>query len=126
VLVVDDFTTNHVLVKAMMKPYRLEIDCVKSGLEAIDAIRNEKVRYNAVFMDHMMPEMDGPEAVRIIRNEIGTEYARNIPIIAMTSNAVVGNEDIYLSIGFQAVISKPIQIASLDAIIKEWVQPFER
>jgi len=121
VLVVDDFTTNLELVKAMMKPYCLQIDCVKSGRQAIDAIRCEEVRYNAVFMDLMMPEMDGVEATRIIREEIGTEYARNIPIIALTANAGAGIEEKLFNKGFQALLPKPIKKDSLDAILREWV-----
>jgi CheY-like chemotaxis protein len=73
-------------------------------------------------MDHMMPEMDGIEAVKIIREEIGSEYARNIPIIALTANAIVGNEQMFLSKGFQAFLSKPVEIANLDLVIHQWVR----
>jgi len=125
VLVVDDVITNLDVVKGMMKPYGMQIDCVTSGREAIEAIRSGKVKYNAVFMDHMMPEMDGIEAVRIIREEVGTEYARDIPIIALTANAIVGNEEMFLKKGFQAFISKPIEIARLDTVIREWVRDEE-
>jgi CheY-like chemotaxis protein len=69
--------------------------------------------------------MDGIEAVRIIREEIGTDYARNIPIIALTANAIVGNEQLFLSKGFQAFISKPIEILRLDAVVQEWVRDKE-
>jgi len=73
-------------------------------------------------MDHMMPGMDGIEAVRIIREEIGTDYAKTIPIIALTANAIVGNEEMFLSKGFQAFIPKPIEIARLDAVLRQWVR----
>jgi CheY-like chemotaxis protein len=73
-------------------------------------------------MDHMMPEMDGFEAVQIIRNEIGTEYAKTVPIIALTANAIVGNEALFLKNGFQAFLSKPIDIMSLDAVINRYVR----
>ena len=122
VLVVDDVQTNLDVARGLMKPYDMRIDCVLSGQQAVDAIRDEEIRYNAVFMDHMMPGMDGLEAVRIIREEIGTDYAKNIPIIALTANAVVGNEEMFLSKGFQAFISKPIDIARLDAVIRQWVR----
>jgi len=125
VLVVDDILTNLDVARGMMKPYGMHIDCVTSGQAAIDAIREEKVRYNAVFMDHMMPGMDGIEATRIIREEIGTEYARTVPIIALTANAIVGNEEMFLSKGFQAFISKPIDMARLDAVIRQWVRDKE-
>jgi len=126
VLVVDDVTTNLDVAKGMLKPYGMQIDCVTSGQRAVDRIRDEKVKYNAIFMDHMMPGMDGIEATRMIREEIGTEYARTIPIIALTANAIVGNEEMFLSNGFQAFISKPINIGRLDAVIREWVRDAEQ
>jgi|GEM_PF-625917 len=122
VLVVDDLPTNLDVAKGMLKPYGMQIDCVTSGQQAIDAIREEKVRYNAIFMDQMMPDKDGIETTRIIRQEIGTEYAKTIPIIALTANAIVGAEQIFLSKGFQAFISKPIETSALDAVVRQWVQ----
>ena len=122
VLVVDDVPTNLDVTRGMMKPYGMQIDCVRSGKEAIKAIKDQKVKYNAIFMDHMMPEMDGIEATRIIREKIGTAYAKKIPIIALTANAIVGNEDFFLKNGFQAFISKPIEIEKLDTVIREWVR----
>jgi CheY-like chemotaxis protein len=70
----------------------------------------------------MMPGMDGIEAARIIREEVGTEYARNVPIIALTANAIVGNEEMFLANGFQAFLSKPIDIMAMDAAIRRWVR----
>jgi CheY-like chemotaxis protein len=72
-------------------------------------------------MDHMMPDIDGIEAVRIIREEIGTEYAKTVPIIALTANAILGTEEVFLSKGFQAFISKPIDIMQLDSILNTWI-----
>jgi signal transduction histidine kinase/CheY-like chemotaxis protein len=122
VLIVDDMEANLVIAKGMMKPYGMQIDCVKSGQEAIDAVRAEEVRYNAIFMDHMMPVIDGIKAAKIIREEIGTEYAKTVPIIALTANAIVGNEEMFLQQGFQAFLSKPVDMAILDAVILEYVQ----
>jgi CheY-like chemotaxis protein len=73
-------------------------------------------------MDHMMPEMDGIEAVRIIRNEIGTAYARQAPIVALTANAVEGNREMFLRSGFNDFISKPIDIKRLDIVLNQWVR----
>ncbi|MDR0522776.1 MAG: response regulator, partial [Planctomycetaceae bacterium] len=122
VLVVDDVQTNLDVARGMLKPYEMQVDCVSSGPQAIDAIRQEKVRYNAIFMDHMMPGMDGIETTKIIREKIGTEYAENIPIIALTANAILGNEEMFLANGFQAFLSKPIDIMRLDAAIRRWVR----
>jgi signal transduction histidine kinase len=95
VLVVDDVVTNLDVAKGMMKPYAMQVDCVTGGQEAIDLVRAEEVLYNAIFMDQMMPGIDGLETTRIIREEIGTEYARTVPIIALTANAIVGNEEMF-------------------------------
>jgi signal transduction histidine kinase/CheY-like chemotaxis protein len=122
VLVVDDVVTNLDVAKGLMKPYGMTVDCVTSGREAIELIRSEKPHYDAIFMDHMMPGMDGIEAVRIIREEIGTDYAQNIPIIALTANAIVGNEEMFLAHGFQAFLSKPIDIMAMDVVIRYWVR----
>jgi len=103
----------------------MQIDCVTSGWEAVEAVYNEKVKYNAIFMDHMMPGIDGIEATRLIR-EIGTDYAKNVPIIALTANAIVGNEEIFLNKGFQAFVSKPIEISRLDAVIREFIRDREQ
>jgi signal transduction histidine kinase/CheY-like chemotaxis protein len=125
VLVVDDVQVNLDVACGMMKPYQMQIDCATSGKEAIELIKAEGVRYNAIFMDHMMPEMDGIEATRIIREEIGTEYAQTVPIIALTANAIVGNEEMFLSKGFQAFLSKPIDIQRMDQVIRTWVRDKE-
>jgi CheY-like chemotaxis protein len=72
-------------------------------------------------MDHMMPVMDGIEAKDEIR-ALGTEYARTIPIIALTANAVSGTEEMFYQHGFQAFLSKPVDLLKLDGVIKEFVQ----
>ena len=125
VLVVDDNTTNLDVAKGLMGPYKMKIDCVESGQKAVDAIRAENNRYDAVFMDHMMPGMDGIEAARAIR-ALGTEYAKNIPIIAMTANTIIGTEEMFLNEGFQAFLSKPIDISMLDLALRRWVRDRER
>jgi PAS domain S-box-containing protein len=122
VLVVDDVITNLDVAKGMMSAYDLTIHCATSGRQAIDIVKSEEVKYDAIFMDHMMPELDGIETVRIIRNEIGTEYARTIPIIALTANAIVGNDRLFLENGFQAFLTKPIDVVKLDAVLHEWIR----
>jgi CheY-like chemotaxis protein/nitrogen-specific signal transduction histidine kinase len=122
VLVVDDVATNLDVARGLMLPYGLTIDCVLSGPEAIEKVRKEDVKYDVIFMDHMMPGMDGIEAARIIRSEIGTEYAKTVPIIALTANALAGNEEMFLSSGFDAFIAKPIDIMRLDVILNQWVR----
>jgi CheY-like chemotaxis protein len=120
VLVVDDNKTNLMVASGLMKRYKMQVDCVNSGQGAIDRIASGEPIYNAVFMDHMMPEMDGIEAVDRIRS-LGTAYARSVPVIALTANAISGTEEMFYEHGFQAFLSKPIDVMALDAIIRQWV-----
>jgi CheY-like chemotaxis protein len=121
-LIVDDVEINLEIAKGMMEIYGPQIDCVSSGPQAVDLIREGAVKYDAIFMDHMMPGMDGIEAVRIIRNEIGTGYARTVPIVALTANAIISNEKMFLEYGFQALLPKPIELKKLDAVLSKWVK----
>jgi signal transduction histidine kinase/DNA-binding NarL/FixJ family response regulator/HPt (histidine-containing phosphotransfer) domain-containing protein len=119
-LVVDDVQTNLSVTKGYLKNYGIQADGVTGGRESIERIRAEKPKYDLIFMDHMMPEMDGIEAVKIIRNEINTPYAQTIPIIALTANALTGNDKLFLENGFQDYLPKPINLSALDRILKKW------
>ncbi|MDR1163035.1 MAG: response regulator [Candidatus Accumulibacter sp.] len=121
VLIVDDVETNLDVAKGILKPYGMYVDCARSGFEAVRLVREGKIKYDAIFMDHMMPEMNGVEAARIIREEIGGEYAKTVPIIALTANVVDGDET-FPKPEFQDVIPKPIDIHRMDAIINRWVR----
>jgi CheY-like chemotaxis protein len=119
ILVVDDVLSNLLVVKGLMEPYGINIYLVKNGQKAVDLVREEKIRFNAIFMDHMMPEMDGIEAVRIIR-ELDSEYAKTVPIIALTSNVSKENAGIFLEHGFQDFLSKPVDVFELEKILLKW------
>jgi signal transduction histidine kinase/ActR/RegA family two-component response regulator len=120
VLVVDDFQTNLDVAEGMLQKYKMQVDCVTSGQEAINLIAARNPVYNAIFMDHMMPGMDGIETTRLIR-ALDTKYAENIPIIAMTANVVAGNEQMFLDNGFSAFLPKPFNVMFLDSIVQRWV-----
>jgi signal transduction histidine kinase len=125
VLVVDDFPTNLDVAAGMLRKYKMNVDCVLSGQESIELIAAGEPVYDAVFMDHMMPEMDGMEATSAIR-ALGTEYAKNVSIIALTANVVAGNEQMFLDNGFDAYLSKPFNVMQLDSIIQRWVRDKSR
>jgi signal transduction histidine kinase/DNA-binding response OmpR family regulator len=119
VLVVDDIETNLYVACGLMSPYGLSIETVTSGFEAVDKIQKGCI-YDVIFMDHMMPGMDGIEAVKIIR-----ETGYNKPIVALTANAVTGQAEVFLKNGFDAFISKPIDIRQLDIVINKLIRDIQ-
>ncbi|MCL2441366.1 MAG: ATP-binding protein [Treponema sp.] len=116
VLIVDDVKTNLYVAKGLLQPYDLQIETVTSGFEAIEKIKNNE-EYDIIFMDHMMPKMDGIEAAKIIR-----ETGFTNPIVAFTANAVVGQAEMFLTNGFDAFIAKPIDSYELDQILKRFIK----
>ena len=116
VLIVDDVETNIYVAKGLMIPYELTIDSAESGYAAIEKVKNGK-SYDIIFMDHMMPQMDGIEATKIIR---GMGYDRSI--VALTANAVSGQAEIFLKNGFDDYISKPIDVRQLNTILNKLVR----
>jgi CheY-like chemotaxis protein len=110
---------NLYVAKGMLSPYGLQIDTALSGPEAIEKIKRSE--YDLVFMDHMMPKMDGMEATQEIR-KLGGVYEK-LPIVALTANAVAGMKEMFLSNGFNGFISKPIVMRELDNVIREWLSP---
>jgi signal transduction histidine kinase/CheY-like chemotaxis protein/HPt (histidine-containing phosphotransfer) domain-containing protein len=120
VLVVDDVKTNLSVAKGLLHPYLMQVDLCQSGAEAIEAAR--KKNYDLVLMDHMMPEMDGVEAVSRIRAlDVENFYYKNAPIIAVTANAVSGTEKMFLENGFDDFLSKPIDVIKLNAMLGKWI-----
>jgi len=116
VLIVDDVESNLFVARGLLTPYGLDIETVTSGYLAIEKIINGNV-YDIVFMDHMMPKMDGIEATKIIRESGYTE-----PIVALTANAVLGQMDIFLKNGFDDFISKPIDVRYMNHVLKKFVR----
>jgi CheY-like chemotaxis protein len=120
VLVVDDVSTNLKVAQGLMTPYRMQVDLCKSGHDAILALTEK--RYDLVFMDHKMPDMDGIETTALIR-EMGEKepYYKNLPVIALTANAVLGAKEIFLNSGFNGYLSKPIDMIKLNNVLEKWI-----
>jgi len=116
VLIVDDVEMNLYVAEGLMKPYKLQTNIAMSGFEVIDKIESGKV-YDIIFMDHMMPKMDGMETTKILRALGYTE-----PIVALTANALVGQAEVFLQNGFDAFISKPIDTRRLDYILNKFIR----
>jgi signal transduction histidine kinase/CheY-like chemotaxis protein/HPt (histidine-containing phosphotransfer) domain-containing protein len=126
ILVVDDLPTNLRIVEELLKPYGMKIDTSLSGSQALDLVRRN--HYDLVFMDHMMPEMDGLVATDLIRKqgpEGGSDYFRNLPIVMLTANAVAGQREMFLSNGVNDFLSKPIDVGKLNTILETWL-PVEK
>ena len=115
VLIVDDVDTNLYVAKGQMIPYGLTIETCASGFEAIKKVK-EGNTYDIIFIDHMMPKMDGIEATRIIR-----DMGYSGSIVALTANALIGQADVFLSSGFDGFISKPIETNYLDSYLKRFI-----
>ncbi len=121
VLVVDDNKVNLRVATGLLRKFGIVPDLVDNGQDSVDMIRRQ-VRYDLLFMDHMMPELDGIEATRLIR-AIGTPYAVNLPIVALSANAVKGMEDEFLVGGMDDFLPKPISLEMLGTILRKWLPP---
>ncbi|MCL2218886.1 MAG: ATP-binding protein [Chitinispirillia bacterium] len=116
VLVVDDVKTNLFVAIGLLSPYKLQIETAVSGFEAIDKV-NEGKTFDIIFMDHMMPEMDGMETTKKLRDQGYTGI-----IVALTANALVGNDEMFMQNGFDGFISKPINIRQLSTILNTFIR----
>ncbi len=118
ILFVDDNDMNLVVVKGLLKNTEIKIDTAASGMKCIDMVKQKK--YDMIFMDHMMPEMDGIETFNILK-EMKDNKSIKAPVIALTANAVVGAREMYISNGFTDYISKPIKSSVIENIIRKYL-----
>jgi len=120
VLVVDDVYMNLVLAKRFMAPFLLQVDLCSSGEEALDILQSKE--YDLVFMDQMMPGMDGTETTAQVRAMGKSDpYFRDLPVVALTADTVVGVRKVFLDNGFSDYVLKPIDIKKFNAILKKWI-----
>ncbi len=129
VLIVDDNLINLKVAVGLMKPYHMNLSTAESGAKAIWLIENEQ-HYDIVFMDHMMPKMDGVEATAKIRAK-GGDYFGKVPIVALTANTVNNARKMFLESGFNDFLAKPIDTGALDRVLRvflpeEMRQPVEQ
>lgn len=117
ILIVDDNEVNLKVAEGLLEPLKMKIDTAVSGQEAISKVTFK--RYDLIFMDHMMPELDGVETTHIIRR-FHPEYG-NVPIIALTANAVEGTMEMFLKEGMNDFVAKPIEIRVLISKVKKWL-----
>jgi len=117
VLIVDDNSINLTVASGILEPLNMCIDVAISAVQAIDKVT--KFNYDLIFMDHMMPEVDGVEATHIIRRML-PNY-NDIPIIALTANAVAGAKEMFIKEGMNDFVAKPIEIKDIVSKLRKWL-----
>ena len=117
-LIVDDTRMNLTVVCSLLKQTRVRIDTAMSGKEALEKVR--EMRYDIIFLDHMMPEMDGLETLQAMR-ELTDSKNEGVPVIALTANAVSGAREMYLAAGFVDYLSKPVSGSKLEKLLLEYL-----
>lgn len=118
VLVVDDNRMNIRVVEGLLKEYQIQVSFALSGEEALKKIKTKE--YDLIFMDHMMPGMDGVEALHRIRS-LEEDYFKQIPIIALTANAIAGAREMFIREGFNDFVPKPIESSVLIRALKRHI-----
>lgn len=118
ILAVDDNKTNLLVFKGLLKKTNAKIDTTLKGSEAIELFKSNN--YDIVFLDHMMPEMDGIEVLKKIR-ELEKDKEKKTPVIVLTANAMEGSKEEYLAYGFNDYLSKPVNGAALKSTLKKYL-----
>ena len=118
VLIVDDNVINRKVARSFLKSYSFDLTEAESGPEAIELVRTGW--YDIIFMDHMMPDMDGVEAAEIIRMDCGENGTAPV-MVALTANAMEGMREYFLEHGFQDFIAKPLDRKELNRLLLRWV-----
>ena len=116
ILVVDDNEMNRKVFCSLLKDTKMQIEEAASGKECIEKVK--RTAFHIIFMDHMMPEMDGIETLQVMKN-MADYPSKDTPVVILTANAIVGAREQYLEEGFQAFLSKPIDFKELEKIIEE-------
>jgi len=104
--------------KALMESYGMNVDIAESGKKAIEMVKNGN--YDLIFMDHMMPDLDGVDTTRLIRS-LDDERAKNTPIVALTADVVAGTKEMLLEEGMQDFLGKPIRDTELKTVLRKWL-----
>lgn len=119
-LIVDDEMMNLMVASGLFKEYEMVTETAGSGAEAIEKYRDGE--YDIIFMDHMMPRMDGIEAMKRLK-EMGRKKGRKTVIVALTANAVSGAKEMFMSEGFDGFIAKPIETGEFERVMRRVLPP---
>lgn len=118
VLVVDDNQINLQIVKGLLKSTKMSIDIASGGYECLENV--QKIKYDIILLDHMMPEIDGVEVLKRLKT-MSANMSKDAPVIALTANAIVGAREQYLNLGFDDYLAKPIDSKELEQVIKSYL-----
>ena len=118
ILVVDDVEMNLKVVKGLLKETQIQIDTAVSGRQCLERVKT--TRYDVIFLDHMMPEMDGIETLQNMKL-LKDNLNREVPVIMLTANAIVGAKEEYIQAGFTDYLTKPIQETELLAMLLKYL-----
>lgn len=118
ILIVDDNEINRMVAEEMLKPLQLQMDTASDGRQALEMIQQKT--YDLVLMDHLMPVMNGVEAVEALRKLDGAYY-QTLPVIALTGNTGKDQQDEYLRAGMSDYLSKPIDMADIYQKVRKWI-----
>ena len=116
VLLVDDNKLNLKVASRILSKYNFDIETVETGKDCVYKVKSDE-HYDMIFLDHMMPEMDGIEVLHILRKLDGYDLP---PIVALTANAITGMKEMYLREGFDEYLSKPINLSELNKVITKY------
>ncbi|MBR3807439.1 MAG: response regulator [Lachnospiraceae bacterium] len=118
ILIVDDNEMNLKVAKGLLAPFKMHIDVAKNGKEAIQRVLANK--YHIVFMDHMMPVMDGVEATKAIRKLQGSDF-KNLPIVALSANATSEAKEMFIKEQMSDFVAKPIRMKEITESLLKWL-----
>ena len=118
ILVVDDNAINRKVFINLLKQTKVQVDDVESGIECLELVKQK--HYDIIFLDHMMPQMDGVETLHYMK-KMDNYPCKDTPVIVLTANAIQGAKEMYINEGFDDFLSKPIQPEKLERMIKDWL-----
>ncbi len=118
ILIVDDNEMNRKVAVGLLAPFQMQIDLADNGKKALNMIQQN--RYHVIFMDHMMPIMDGVEATKHLRGMDETYY-REVPVIALTANAMKEAEELFKEAGMNGFVAKPIDMRQMCVVLRKWL-----
>lgn len=123
VLVVDDNAVNLKVASGLLKNFGISVDTCKSGRECLDILSKDK-GYDVIFLDHMMPELDGIDTLKLIR-ATDDEYMKKVPLIVLTANVISGIREMFIAEGFDDFIPKPIDVNWMQSVLRKYI-PVEK